>query len=833
MNALKKILVMLFVIALVLSMVPAAFAAEVTEESTYVLKRVNASGDSHGANIMYSSLYVPEFTYNGTPDFYQTNIYTMYDTRTDEIIPVYCTDVTTGAYAGTSYRRLNLEDSNFTGSSAGLIRAIAMNGFYLEPIAGESSDAHTARAKANAAALGAAAGIEGADLTVSEAISATQCAIWQAAHGSLINFTSFVRERPNSGTCTYQTLCFADKTNGHVTMDGSVFSADSITYVNERIRTVYNYLLSLDPVAAPSKSVSSASFTVLNSPVFTADENGSYTVTVTAKVSVQMSGSDSLTLKATLGTRTATTALRNGTQTPTLTITDVPAELYGQPVSLSISGYQTASGFFLFDALGDRSAAQSMVGVVNSQLPVYASVVAEDNRILSFVKTTNSGHPLEGIVFDIFPVATLEEYLDGKELPEPENYKYPSKPEYTVITDSNGKASLDFTQHGMADGVYLVVERQHPAIVAPIKPFYVIFPATNAEGTGYDYHITVRPKNQVKGGVSVKKDVIKLDNNEASVDADVPHTWIISASIPEDISMGKSYVITDTLDNRLDFVGNVKVVVETQEGEPVAELTKGTDYTLTVTDVDSTGESLPSDAFRLELTQDGMSATAMAVENGAFSNYSLRVYFDAKINSNAEVATDIPNKALLTYLNSVNFTFGAESDVPVVHTGGANLLKVDAADHTHVLSGAVFEVYRPATPGELLDEAVTKVTLKDYAAPMVKVSFFDNAAMEGEKVSSVTSDENGRLAVYGLYYGTYYLVETAAPAGYNRMSDPVELTIDPLSHTEEQVVILENMPGAVMPETGGMGTTVYTVSGILLMSLCAVLLLSKNRRATR
>ena len=321
-------------------------------------------------------------------------------------------------------------------------------------------------------------------------------------------------------------------------------------------------------------------------------------------VSVDMKSGDNLTLKATLDTLSESTALHNGSQTVTLTFQNVPADLVEQNIILSISGHQTVSGYFLFDASGERGASQTMVGMDNSRLPVYAEVVAQEERVISITKTTTSGVALEGIIFDIYPKASLEDYLSGKfSIDNPTSTT--DLADYTLITNASGKASLNLTHHGLADGVYLVVERQHPAIVKPIDPFYLIVPMTNKDGTGYDYEIKLYPKNEVKGGVKIEKDVLKLNNNEASVDAYSDHTWILSASIPDDIAQGKSYVISDTLDNRLDYAGNVVVTVETTDGETVAAtLEANTDYTLTVTNVNSLEGEKPSDAFTLALTDN-------------------------------------------------------------------------------------------------------------------------------------------------------------------------------------------------------------------------------------
>lgn len=58
----------------------------------------------------------------------------------------------------------------------------------------------------------------------------------------------------------------------------------------------------------------------------------------------------------------------------------------------------------------------------------------------------------------------------------------------------------------------------------------------------------------------------------------------------------------------------------------------------------------------------------------------------------------------------------------------------------------------------------------------------------------------------------------------------MKLTIDAASHTEERVVPVENVSGTVLPETGGVGTQGYVFTGMALMALSLLLILSKKRR---
>ena len=825
-KSMNRLLTLLLAIILVVSVavVPVSAAGE---DDTYIYDR-----DANG-QMLYTYQSPCTFSYispkypNGT--WHQVFVFTMYNTRTGEHIPTYCTDVDIIAQKGWDYRRMNLEDSPFSGSAAGQIRRILTDGFYIIPIDDESDAAHAARVAAKTAELGKAAGVP--DLTTGEAISATQIAIWQAAHGSPVTFTEFCRSVMSSINATkYANLCSVDKLNEMYDQ------GNGKALIDGRIKKVYEYLLSLPPIAASSMAVAPSSFLELHDPVITDNGDGTCKVEVTVKVKVDMVEGDSLTLSAKLGSNTsAEVTLSGGTQTKTLTLNNVPAADVSGDVKLSISGLQTVAGYFYFDAKGERNASQAMVAYDNSQVPVYAEVVAKENRVLNIKKTTKidgATKPLEGIVFDIFPVATMEEYQTGAVV-LPENaadYQHPALADYTLITDANGNASLDFTQHGLPDGIYLVVERNHPSIVAPIAPFYLSVPSYDAENGNYIYNITIKPKNTVKATVKIEKDVISVGNNEASVDAYVPHTWIIGASVPVDISNGKTYEITDTLDSRLDFLGDVKVALETTAGANVVDLIADEDYTLNVTDVDSLSEGNPSDSFKIALTATGMNKIATAIGAESYSNYMLRVYFNAQINANAEMGSEIPNKAELKYVNAVNVEFDKESDVPVVTTGGINLLKVDATDKTIALANATFEVYRPATAEEINAGGDNLNTITGVADKVVKVSFYDNAELEGEKVTSVTTEADGKAAIYGLAYGKYYLVETKAPAGYNLLAEPEELTIDAISHMDEKTITVENKMGALLPSTGGVGTTIFTVSGIGLVCIaCLFLYLNKRK----
>lgn len=789
-----------------------AFASEnYTPNDPYVL---DYDGTYSGSQWQYFSPYWPAFILDGVSDYTQSISFTLYNTISGEVIPAYCTDLNVGLAHGSNFRRLNLEDSTYAGASAGLLRSIVNHGF----------------PSVNVEALGTAAGVEG--LTVGEAVAATQAAIWQAAHGERVQFTDFCdtidTEWTPDATAHYD-ACNAEIVNGYA-------AAVNEAKIEEHISKVFDYLISLEPTAANHIVVSNNTFTEWSTPVVTkntpANEGDPVTcnVSVTAKVNTgTMAGTDNMTISAILGSHFVTMPMDGG-NTYTLIIENVPeAEAYGN-VKLAIDGYQTGSDVYLFDAVGTRDESQSLIGKDSSRLPVHAEVIAEAERILNITKTVSgTGTPLEGITFDIYKKSSLEDYISGKFVLS-ENPKEDGLATYSITTDANGRATLSLTKNGLPDGVYLVVERPHPAIVEPVAPFYVIFPATSADGTALEYTINVYPKNQVREEIDIEKDVINLGNDHATEDTYENHTWIISATIPSDIAFGKKYVISDTLDNRLDYAGNLKVQVETVSGEDVLlELAEGTDYILTVNDENSLGEDKLSDSFQVELTYIGMQKIDK-LGKANFGQYRLRVYFDAQINANATMGTEIPNQAEIEYENSVGIIFKEKSDIPEVHTGGINLIKVDAGTKDK-LPGAVFRVYRAATAAEISDETIEKVTIGDSAVKMILMEFHNTQDLTAEKVTEAVSDENGNVHIYGLAYGTYYLVETKAPNGYNLLRDPLEVVVDKNSHEAAEAYKVENYAGTELPETGGMGTAMYTFTGVSLMAAVCLTLFTKKRKA--
>ncbi len=228
-------------------------------------------------------------------------------------------------------------------------------------------------------------------------------------------------------------------------------------------------------------------------------------------------------------------------------------------------------------------------------------------------------------------------------------------------------------------------------------------------------------------------------------------------------------------------------------------------------------------------------------------------YF-AELNSNAVIGiAGNANRATVEYSNnpSSNATGESNPDVSTVYTYEIEINKfsMDGTDKV-ALSGAKFQiskttpngtpiqlvatstanVYRVATPQEINNNSVTKITV-------------------------VESPADGKIKIDGLDLGTYYLKETEAPTGYNQLSSEVTVVISTDDSTTANVtesdytnvyytvnntqnenandnkVEIENRPGSMLPTTGSFGTIALTAAGVCLVVFGIIFTSRKKKKA--
>lgn len=442
------------------------------------------------------SPFVPKLTYDGgVVDGYSIIFGLTYNGQLFE--KLYCTDMPVDA-VDANYRPLNLSDSTYAAALANKLRGIVLNTYpykTLEAVRSESK-------------------ID--DLSLGEAITASQLAIWKTAHGSNVEIMDFLSSTTsgNSLDPEYQKTLYAEL-NRYQDGDDNHKAA-----VKGHIEALYNYLMALPEQEATKIVVSEASFVQRDTePVRTQNKDGTYNVTVKAIVNVQIEEDDSLTLTAHMGdgVYNAKTELSNDSWEYTLTIENVPAEVAEGTVTLAIDGTQKLNDVYLVDAEGIRGASQSMIGALDDTVPVHAETKVEPDRVLELYKKTNDGIPLAGISFDVYYVGSLDDFCNGRlglgEKPtDADLKKYADATNLvgTLTTDNNGYASLNF---GTTDGVYLLKELPDERVEEVCDPFFVVLPYEyENDNDGNPYTLTVYPKNELKtGGI----ELVKVDADDS------------------------------------------------------------------------------------------------------------------------------------------------------------------------------------------------------------------------------------------------------------------------------------------------------------------------------
>lgn len=376
-----------------------------------------------------------------------------------------------------------------------------------------------------------------------------------------------------------------------------------------------------------------------------------------------------------------------------------------------------------------------------------------------------------------------------------------------------------------------------PCRLAYTMPCFYMSPLTIPLGPDGILDVSPDETKEPESPPEVRMDVAKLGAVSGSFDVGQAHTWFIRGGVPAGIGNGRRYEIYGRIDYRLTY----------QQGSPIVSLyTKaGKALLLRLDDHYTLEESQTNgafDSFSVSLTPAGMAYVAANLERGD-NTPEIHVCFQVAINENAAMGEGIANLAHLDYTNSVGVTYGTDSAAAKVYTGGIHIRKTDSSGTP--LAGAAFQIARLATEAELASSPAEAVTLHIGVEErkVVFVSFYAEEDLGGGKVWEVTTKEDGMAVIYGLAYGEYYLIESKAPEGYNLQTQPVALIFNDVSHLtardggeNEKGEIADNtitLVGTkfIIPETGGMGSTLFHVTGAAILGAACLLLLSnRNRR---
>ncbi|MBR4537381.1 MAG: SpaH/EbpB family LPXTG-anchored major pilin [Clostridia bacterium] len=201
---------------------------------------------------------------------------------------------------------------------------------------------------------------------------------------------------------------------------------------------------------------------------------------------------------------------------------------------------------------------------------------------------------------------------------------------------------------------------------------------------------------------------------------------------------------------------------------------------------------------------------------------AVEVTYSAELrgNDNNVEVDETNNKASIKYNNNPDETSYNEPDTEIKQkTFNFTILKHKAEDESTKLPGAKFSLWTAETNGE----KITIVKDGDVYRPI----------KEGETAPNpevlIETGANGEATVVGLGKTTYYLQEEVAPAGYKKLTSRVAAAA---SDTTSAVGIdykIPNTPGQSLPETGGIGTTIFYVAGLLMVLGAGTILIARRK----
>lgn len=721
-------------------------------------------------------------------------------------IAAYGADVRAETRENTSYRRINLEDSAFfSQKAAGKLRAIVQCSFPYCDIGALQEQANWWLAAEELPQIH--------QLQSGEAILAAQLAIWTQ--------TNLENYEINAHYDGWQDMT-TDAWRGYrkQVADQEAINQKPGEYTRQNIESLYAYLCGLEPLDPVHKAVSDFA---LKQPVYhgVLEEDGTYRVQVEITVEATIGSKDRVILSAQCQEQTQSQQI-TGAGTYSFTFTGLKER---SEVSLEISGSQKGADVYLYDPEGDSGTSQALIAYDESVLPVYGSCTASPDRVIHIrLEGQDGDNDVEAQTVRYFLYKTTEAFQ--REVNSP----YPSSEEIacfqrkenlaaTLEGDYRGYASFNFTENGLPDGVYMIVPSGDSLSEEQKKPFYIEIPGTAWDGSViYSLEVEIPDVSQNPPEIETKICGAGAYN---SCDLGREYTWQISCGIPNGLGNALEYSILGDLDANLTYRADSFICrLHTAQGQ-VLTLQEKEHYYIEENPLQNGNQT--GAAWRLTLTKAGMTYVWENRGQGE-ADPKLVISYGAWMEYGAEMGSAIGNQSRLAYTGSAGIKHTAVSNKAEVCTGGIRLYAVN--EQGEPLSGAALQIYRPAEKQDAEEqEKIQLLSLGDSQIQVVPAEFY-GADGNGQPMTRIVTDDQGMAEIYGLSYGTYYLLEMQAPGGYDLLNEPVEITIDAYSHltashgwTDRQgnVVdrsILLKHGQDPLPQTGDTG-----INGVLLLGL--------------
>ena len=439
-----------------------------------------------------------------------------------------------------------------------------------------------------------------------------------------------------------------------------------------------------------------------------------------------------------------------------------------------------------------------------------------------------------------------------------------------AVKNGTAMAETDAAGHtfasDMEQGLYLVVETRVPEnVTSTCNPFFVSLPMTTVDGAAWNYDVTVYPKNQT-GNPTLDKTVREAKNSTgkntgsltdigdgyahtatASV-GDVVDYQIIS-TLPTITSKATSlseYTYVDTLSKGIKYNKNDVVIEFFKDTGCTDKITTWDENSgkFTVT-YDDTANTMSIHMTEAGLTEINEAATVYtdSVKRG-YSDCTMRITYAATLTADAQMGDkDNPNEVVLTWKRTNTTYFDTLNDCCHVYTYGINVLK-QFSDNGGKVQNVKFLLHNDT------DDCYIIADLKDG------VYYAKGFAAKKADATTFVPNVQGHVVVKGLEDDTYSLTETTTDKGYILLKEAVKIVIttkengaceqcsaklltasatvngkDVTMSDGNAIVPLTvvNNPGFDLPKTGGYGTWMFTIGGVVLLGAAAFIVIRSRK----
>ena len=372
--------------------------------------------------------------------------------------------------------------------------------------------------------------------------------------------------------------------------------------------------------------------------------------------------------------------------------------------------------------------------------------------------------------------------------------------------------------------------------------YYLVFPEMGSTGNelpaggekrGTDAMLVNVPKNGGNTAATIKStyptvekkvknstDVEFKPNGNAQVGEKV--TFQLTAEVP-DMSDYTTYTFkfVDTMTKGLDFVdGSVKVTIADKN-----------------IDAGNNTYKVNFDTAQkvLTVTFGNLKKVNKEENTPVATGDKIVVTYEAYINKDASHTDPATNKVHLEYSNNPDGSGKGEStpSESKVYTYEIKIEKFykDGTNGEVKLPGATFTLTTSETDSTNGIDLIKDVAAEGTTGLVYHVKGHDET---GTSTKVVTTDTTGVITIKGLKEGTYYLHETAAPTGFNKLTHPIKIQItadaSDLSqftynvngkdnNKNDTTIKVENVKGVMLPETGSIGTIGLTALGVAVVLL--------------